>query len=809
MNSEIFTGLIINAAALLILALLLDLILVERYSGYLRLKKIILGFFTGCIGVFLMMNPWIFSDGIIFDTRSVLLAISGLFFGHIPTLIAMGMTAIFRYYQGGAAAWTGISVIIASGIIGLIWRNKFREKLKDISFLNIVLMAYIVHAVMLGLMFTLPYETALAVVKAISLPVLTVYPASTAILGLILRDRLRKDYLKKRLRENEERLRLAVESAKIGFFDRNLDTQTVVRNEQWCQNIGYTKEELSNSHAEWRKRVHPDDMENNLREMQACIDGRIPNFEFEYRLLHRDGSYRWFLSRGFLYKDVNDNIRRLIGCEIEIDQQKRAEVAIKESETNFRSLFETIGDLILVAAEQGNILYANQSLVNNLGYSLEELKEMNIPDLHPPENAEEARQIIKDVLEREEEFCSLPLQAKDGTLIPVQTRAWFGKWNGQDCIFGISKDLRAEKEAEQLFESLFRNNPNIMAVSSIHDRRFMDVNNAFLDKLGYTDTEILGKTPLELKLFPETEKQMENGDRLEDQGKIDNVELKVKKKNGQILEGLFSGDIIENHGEKSLLTVMVDITERKKLDEIMKANHEELQRLLDVAEESRQALLSVAEDQQIAQEALTKLSEELIYAYDATLKGWSKALELRERETAGHSQRVVEFTMNLAKKFIFDDEELNHIQRGALLHDIGKMGIPDSILLKPGPLNEDEWTIMKQHPVYAYRLLAEIPYLQPALDIPYSHHERWDGSGYPRGLKEKEIPLPARIFAIIDVWDALSSDRPYRPAWDSESVIRYIKEQSGKQFDPAVVEEFLLLLAQNPDGIHKNNFDHS
>jgi PAS domain S-box-containing protein len=194
-----------------------------------------------------------------------------------------------------------------------------------------------------------------------------------------------------------------------------------------------------------------------------------------------------------------------------------------------------------------------------------------------------------------------------------------------------------------------------------------------------------------------------------------------------------------------------------------------------------------------SEEALQKSSTELVMAYDATLQGWSNALELREHETAGHSQRVVSTTLRLASSMGVKEEELVHIQRGALLHDIGKMGIPDSILLKPGPLDEGEWDIMRQHPLFAYRLLSIIPYLVPALDIPYCHHEKWDGTGYPRGLHGEKIPLAARIFAIVDVWDALSYDRPYRSAWTEGAVIDYLQDLSGKHFDPQVVAAFLEL----------------
>ncbi|MBK8783550.1 MAG: HD-GYP domain-containing protein [Anaerolineales bacterium] len=185
------------------------------------------------------------------------------------------------------------------------------------------------------------------------------------------------------------------------------------------------------------------------------------------------------------------------------------------------------------------------------------------------------------------------------------------------------------------------------------------------------------------------------------------------------------------------------------------------------------------------------LLNDLERSYEITLDSWSRALDLRDKETEGHTQRVAELTLRIAKKMIFSKEELIHIRRGALLHDIGKLGIPDSILLKPGPLTEEELSFMCQHPKFAYDLIHPIEYLRPALDIPTTHHEKWDGSGYPLGLKGEEIPLSARIFALVDVYDALTSDRPYRTAWTKEKVIQYIRENSGSHFDPQIVPIFL------------------
>ncbi|MBI9046888.1 MAG: GAF domain-containing protein [Anaerolineaceae bacterium] len=188
---------------------------------------------------------------------------------------------------------------------------------------------------------------------------------------------------------------------------------------------------------------------------------------------------------------------------------------------------------------------------------------------------------------------------------------------------------------------------------------------------------------------------------------------------------------------------------------------------------------------------LQKSNQDLALAYDSTLEGWAKALELRDNETEGHSQRVTRITIEIARKMGMSPDELVHVRRGALLHDIGKMGIPDSILLKPGPLTDEEWVIMRQHPVYALNLISPIAYLRPAIDIPYSHHEKWDGTGYPIGLKGEKISLAARIFAIVDVWDALLSDRPYRKAWSKEKTIECLRKGSGKHFDPAIMEVFL------------------
>ena len=274
----------------------------------------------------------------------------------------------------------------------------------------------------------------------------------------------------------------------------------------------------------------------------------------------------------------------------------------------------------------------------------------------------------------------------------------------------------------------------------------------------------------------------------------------------RLLKTLTMGDFI---GEMSLLnpdglrTATVITRTRARL---VQMNHVDFKSLLERQPElalriTRELSNRLRETDNATIDALKEANFELIRAYNKTLEGWAKALELRDQETEGHTRRVTEMTVRLAEVLQVADEELVHLHRGAMLHDIGKMGIPDAILLKPGKLTPEEWIIMRMHPVYAYEMLSSIDFLKSAMDIPYCHHERWDGSGYPRGLKGADIPLSARIFSVVDVWDALFSDRPYRLAWPAEKVWAHIRSLSGVHFDPRVVEGFSILYEQGIENV--------
>ena len=279
--------------------------------------------------------------------------------------------------------------------------------------------------------------------------------------------------------------------------------------------------------------------------------------------------------------DQNGNVEYIVCFGFDITDRKRVEDQQLQSENNFRSFIETIDDIAVIGNTSGKIIYANPAAVTKIGYSSEELKTMHILDLHPTWNRQEATSILNDMFNGKRATCPLPLASKSGSLIPVETRIWHGKWNGLDCVFGLSKDLTKEQEALQKFDKFFRMNPALMAVSTIPDQKFIDVNEAFVIALGYTEEEILGKSSLELGLFSDAEGQRRAVELLTKYGSIRGIELKVRTKGDSCRDGLFSGEVIESQGVRYFLTVMIDITDRKRAEAERESVIQELQSAIE------------------------------------------------------------------------------------------------------------------------------------------------------------------------------------------------------------------------------------
>jgi len=312
--------------------------------------------------------------------------------------------------------------------------------------------------------------------------------------------------------------------------------------------------------------------------------------------------------------------------------------------------------------------------------------------------------------------------------------------------------------SEDKFSKAFRISPDAISIVRLSDSSYIEINEGFTHLIGYEPEEVLGKMGLVVNIWANMEEYQNFMLSMQMHGQVNNMEGVLKNKQGEVWIGLISARIIEVNGEPCIISIIRDITERKRVEINLQRAH-----------------------------------QALAQAYDETIEGWSRVLDLRDKETEGHTQRVTEVTVCLARALGVSEDEIVHLRRGALLHDIGKMGVSDLILQKPGALTDEEWAEMRRHPEYALQMLYPISYLRPALDIPFCHHERWDGSGYPRGLKGEEIPLAARIFSIVDVWDALLSNRPCRRGCTEESVLEYIRKHSGIFFDPKLVDAFIEL----------------
>ena len=368
------------------------------------------------------------------------------------------------------------------------------------------------------------------------------------------------------LHQTSTRLALATRAGGVGVWDFDIVSNRLEWDDHMFALYGADKKKFNHLYTFWVAWIHPDDRKKCDDEIQLAILGD-KEFDTEFRICWPDGSVHNIRALAVLVRDESGNALRIIGTNWDITTQKKLEENLKSSEANFRTFFETLNDMIVVGNSEGEVIYINKAVSRKLGYPETELLQMHIPDLHPAEMRAEAIGIFTDMLSGKCNTCPLPLARKDGSFMPVETRVWEGKWDGNDCIFGLSKDLSAEQEALQKFNKVFDNNPSLMAISSVPQLQFTDVNKTFLNKTGYSREELIGKTALEMDLFLQPEKQDTASRELQETGYIRNFELQIKTKEGKILDGLFSGEIIESQGEKFLLTVMTDITERKQAEE--------------------------------------------------------------------------------------------------------------------------------------------------------------------------------------------------------------------------------------------------
>lgn len=490
-------------------------------------------------------------------------------------------------------------------------------------------------------------------------------------------------------------------------------------------------------------------------------------------------------------------------------EREQAEAALGESEARYRALVDSAQELIFTLAPDGRFATLNPAFDTITGWPRDQwIGKAAAELLHPDDLAVATAQFEQAFAGRRPALFEARMQtASDRPVIVEVTATPLVERDALVGIAGVARDVTARVLAQQevrrqldRMDALRKIDMAIMA--SLDLRVTLEV---ILDQvtrlLGVDAAEILLLTPASQTLYFAAERgfrtqalqytRLRVGDGHAGQAALERRTVTIANLAEQP-GGFLRSPLMPEEGFVSY--VAVPLLAKGEVKGVLELFHRSpLTTTRDWARflEALAGQTAIAVDNSALFDDLQLANVELTLAYDATIEGWSKALDLRDKETEGHSQRVTDLTVRLARDLKMSEEEIVHVHRGALLHDIGKMGIPDGILLKPGALTVEEWGLMRRHPVYAHDLLSPIRYLRPALDIPYCHHEKWDGTGYPRGLRGDQIPLAARIFAVADVWDALTSDRPYRAAWPKEKALAHIRDQAGSHFDPQVVETFL------------------
>ncbi len=418
------------------------------------------------------------------------------------------------------------------------------------------------------------------------------------VLQTILHDINERNHAEKMLRQSTDRLTLAAQAGGVGIWDYDVVNNRLVWDEQMFHLYGITQDTFGGAYEAWQAVLHPEDRLMGDEEIQLALQGK-KKFDTEFRVVWPDGTIRNIRALALVQRNAFGQPLHMTGTNWDITAQKLVEVALRESDANFRTFFESMTDMITVGMPDGRLLFTNVAVTQTLGYSSEELVAMHLLDIYSADKRLEAEEIFAAMLRGERESCLLPLIRKDGSFVPVETRIRFGQWNGMNCLFGISKNLTAEQEAQQRFERLFRNNPALMALTTAKDRRFTDVNDAFLKSLGYSRSEVIGKTAAELGLLQDAEQLATIAGKLKADGSVADLELAVLCKDGAILDGLFSGEAISIVGQQYFLTVMVDITARKRAEDGLRHANETLeQRIKERSRELEMFSYSVSHDLQ-------------------------------------------------------------------------------------------------------------------------------------------------------------------------------------------------------------------
>lgn len=784
-------------------------------------RSLLQGLIFGSASVIGMLHPLVVAPGLIFDGRSVMTSLSGLFFGPLASAIAGLMALVLRINQGGTGVLMGTLVIITSASIGTILNIINKRRNNEVTINLIFFMGIIVHLAMILLMFTLSGGRGISTIKLIGMPILLTYPIATVLIGRILleanerrrmvdalresqinlkssneelnasmeeliaiEEELRSQY--EELQISEERFRTIFERSPLGITLNDSLTGCFSKvNSKFAEITGKTKEELIGT--DWMSITHPEDVIENQKNSAIMHDKYIKGFNMNKRYIKPDGSIVWvnitIVSLKLGYKTNTSEI-----CMVEdITERKHAEEAFKASEYTFRTLFEKSADPILLM-EDNKVIDCNQATIELLGYgSKVNIIGKNVWEFSPEKQpdgiySKEKALEMKNITRGNSKFEWWNLKY-DGTLLPVEIMMTSILLNGKEVYHALWRDISERKQMEQKLEYLSYHD----RLTGLYNRRFYE------EELNRLDVE---------RNFPLTIVMADvNGLKLinDSFGHIIGDEL-LKKVAELISKGCRADDIIARLGGDEFVIILpkTDSYEASQIVKRIKViTLREKIGSIDISvsfgwdtknneEEKIQKIFKKAEDQMYKRKLFESPSMR-----GKTIGAILTTLHEKNKREEQHSNRVSVLCKNMGKALGLTDGEIEELKTVGLLHDIGKIAIEENILNKQEKLTDGEWEQIKRHPEIGYRILNTVNDMSEMAKYVLAHHEKWDGSGYPKGLKEEEIPFQSRIIAIADAYDAMTSERSYRSALSEAIAIEELQKNAGIQFDPEIIRVFI------------------
>ena len=789
---QIALNLVLNTTLLLSICILFNLFY-QKLSSKNIWFRLIGGVVIGIAGIAIVTIAIRLPNNVIFDTRSILLCVSGLVYGALPTGIAAAMIALYRLYIGGPGVVMGVTVTLVSAGIGILWRaiRKNPEKMSNREF---YFFGVVTHVVMMLSMLLLPQKDILPTMKAMFVPVLLIYPLGTLTMCWIIMYERKNLQTEKLLSASEIRFQKVCEQAPIGIIVESGDVVNFV-NTAFVNMLRMTKEEVMR--INWKTYTHPDDFDKDNSLYQQMMRGDIDQYELIKRYIRPDGEvvrahlYLAILNRGPSFDEseyicIVQNITDEFAREQEMLESERRH---REMSNFLSTLLDSIPDHIFYKDKNGFYLGANRAFELSSGIQKESLIGKNDFELFDPETAAFFVEKDADVLRQKQAVRSEEtISYQDGRRVITETlkTPFFNDEGEMSGLIGISRDITDRKSKEERIEYLSIHD----VMTGLYSRMYFDTELYRLDAANDLPYSVITGDINSLKLTNDLFGHSE-GDKL-----IMETARLLTACCGQGVVARTGGD------EFSVLlpkTGEVEIARVAKT--IIRAFEEKKQQARD-----QNFFLSVSigyatktsEEQTISE--ILKTAEEHMYrrkllehqSIRSTLLSTIKELLFsKSNETVEHAERMGKLARRLGAELALNEVDIVSLELMATLHDIGKIGISNSILSKPGKLDELEWTEIRRHPEMGYRIALTIPELQGIAGYILCHHERWDGKGYPQGIKGEDIPYISRIVSVIDAFDAMTEDRSYHKGMSSEEAAQEIMRHAGTQFDPDVARVFV------------------